>query len=281
MVKLALIQMQCSENVSENLKKVLGKIREAAGKGAQIISVSELVLSRYFCQVNDDHFFSLAHPVPNSTTDEFAKLAKELQIVLIGSFYEKDGKDYYNTAIVFDADGSLAGKYRKVHIPDDLANHYSELYYFKPGNLGIKPIQTRYGKIGVLICWDQWYPEAARTLALQGAQIIFYPTAIGWQVSQKNTEMGPKEFEAWVTIQRSHAIANGVFVASINRIGVEDHIDFWGGSFIADPYGAFLAKASHNQEEIIFAQCDLSVVEVFRKDWPFLTCRRTDAYFKE
>lgn len=281
MVKLALIQMQCSENVSENLKKVLGKIREAAGKGAQIISVSELVLSRYFCQVNDDQFFNLAHPIPNSITDEFAKLAKELQIVLIGSFYEKDGNDYYNTAIVFDADGSLAGKYRKVHIPDDLANHYSELYYFKPGNLGIKPIQTRYGKIGVLVCWDQWYPEAARSLALQGAQIIFYPTAIGWQVSQKNTEMGPKEFEAWVTIQRSHAIANGVFVASINRIGVEDYIDFWGGSFIADPYGAFLSKASHNQEEIIFAQCDLSVVEVFRKDWPFLTCRRTDAYFKE
>lgn len=277
-INLALIQMQCSDSFSDNLKKLIQKIREAAQLGAQIISMSELALSPYFCQVNDDQFFKLAHPLPDATTDVFAQLAKELGVVLIGSFFERDQTDYYNTALVFDADGSVVLKYRKVHIPDDLPNHYSELYYFKPGNLGIKPVQTRFGKIGVLICWDQWYPEAARSLALQGAQIIFYPTAIGWQVTQKNLDVGRKELDAWITIQRSHAIANGVFVAPVNRIGLENHIDFWGSSFVADPYGHIIESAKPHEEKTLIVPVDLNSIADFRKDWPFLTCRRVDAY---
>lgn len=278
MVTLALIQMQCAASMVVNLKKAIEKIREAQKKGAQIISLSELFLSPYFCQVNDDRFFSLAEAIPGPTTEALSQLAKELKVVLVASLFEKDKNNYYNTAIVIDADGKLLGKYRKVHIPDDLQNHYSEMYYFKPGDLGIKPFETRYGKIGVLVCWDQWYPEAARTLALQGAKIIFYPTAIGWQVNQKSDAIANKEFEAWVTIQRSHAIANGVIVASANRTGLENHIEFWGGSFVCEPYGNILTQASHAKEEVLIAQCDLNQIDIYRKDWPFLTCRRTDAY---
>ncbi len=280
MVTLALIQMKCAEDPAKNLQTALEKISEAAKKGAQLVCLSELFFSRYFCQTNDDHFFSLAEPVPGPLSNTLCKAALDHKIVLVVSLFEKEGKNFYNTALVINPDGTIAGKYRKIHIPDDLPNHYSELYYFKPGDLGIKPFETPFGKIGVLVCWDQWYPEAARSLALQGAQIIFYPTAIGWQVSQKQDEIGKKEFEAWTTIQRSHAIANGVFIASVNRIGTEQNIDFWGGSFVADPYGTFISAASHDREEILLATVDLSQIEEFRKDWPFLTCRRSEVYVK-
>ncbi|MBL7685194.1 MAG: carbon-nitrogen hydrolase, partial [Deltaproteobacteria bacterium] len=257
-VLLGLIQMNCEENPERNLEKALVRIREAAKQGAQIISLQELFRSRYFCQTNDDLFFDLAEPMPNRTTDLLAQVAKELKIVIVASLYEKDHTEYFNTACVLDADGSFLGKYRKVHIPDDPRNYYSELYYFKPGNLGIKPFKTQYATIGVQVCWDQWYPEGARSLALQGAEILFYPTAIGWQVVGQE-ELGKAEYDAWFTVQRGHAISNTVFVAATNRVGIEDHLNFWGGSFVADPLGRVLKKASHHQEEIIIAPCDLSI----------------------
>lgn len=289
MVTLALVQMKCAGEKAANLKKGVEKIREAKKRGAQIVSLSELFLFPYFCQVNDDRFFSLAEAVPGPTTEVLSRLAQELEVVIVASIFEKAEKKYFNTAVVIDTDGKLVGKYRKIHIPDDLANHYSEMYYFTPGDLGIKPFSTRFGKIGVLVCWDQWYPEAARSLALQGAEILFYPTAIGWQVHQKlatsdqrpATNIGQKEFDAWMTIQRSHAIANGIFVASVNRIGLEQNIDFWGGSFVADPYGTFISRASHDKEEILLADINLSQIQEYRKDWPFLNCRRTDSYVQK
>ncbi len=277
-VKLGLIQMSCSESPSENLDKTLQKIREAAKQGAQIISTQELFPSRYFCQVNDKKFFELAEAVPGPTSDILAKIAKELGVVIVASLFEKDGSDYYNTACVLDADGKFLGKYRKVHIPDDPANFYSELFYFKPGNLGFPIFKTRFATLGVQVCWDQWYPEGARSLALQGADIIFYPTAIGWPLAQRTQEIGPTEYDAWFTIQRAHAIANTVFVAVTNRTGPEDNLNFWGASFVADPLGRVLSKASHDQEEILYADCNFSEIEKVRKDWPFLQCRRTEEY---
>ncbi len=274
MVKLGLIQTSCLGSKDDNLKKTIPLIHQAAQQGAQIVSLSELSLSPYFCQVNDKKFFELAEKIPGKTTDQFSALAKELNIVLIVSLYEKDGDDYYNTAVVFDADGAFLGKYRKLHIPDDLEHHYSELYYFKPGNLGLPVFKTKFATIGVSVCWDQWYPENARVMASKGAEILFYPTAIGWQLSEKGNDIGTTEFDAWVTIQRSHAIANGLFVAPVNRIGLEQNIDFWGGSFVADPFGKILTQASHHQEEIIMASCDLSLIRQTRSSWPFLECRR-------
>lgn len=278
-ISVALIQMSCTENPQDNLKKAIQKIAEAASKGAQIVCLQELFASRYFCQTNDKKFFDLAEPIPGPSTQVLEKIAREKGVVVVSSLFEKspEGK-FYNTAVVFDADGSMAGKYRKVHIPDDLPNFYSELFYFQPGDLGIKPFDTRFGKIGVLVCWDQWYPEAARSLALQGAQIIFYPTAIGWPRKEREADLGKTEFDAWTTIQRSHAIANTVYVAACNRTGKEDNLQFWGGSFVADPFGKILQQAGHDEETIVFMDCELSRINQFRKDWPFLTCRRMDSY---
>lgn len=271
---ISLIQMSMGQKPEDNLQKAVEKIRTAAKAGAKIISVSELFNGPYFCQTNDDKFFKLAEPVPGPTTKIFSDLSKELGVVLIGSVYEVEGTDYYNTAFVIDSDGKYLGKYRKLHIPDDLPNHYSELYYFKPGNLGTPVFKTKFGTIGVLVCWDQWFPEAARAMAEAGAQILFYPTAIGWPRAQRTEEIGPAEFEAWQTIQRSHAIANGVFVASCNRVGKENHLQFWGGSFICDPLGVTLATAGHDEETILSATLDLNRINEVRADWPFLACRR-------
>ncbi len=277
-ITLGLLQMRCEKEAALNLGRTLDKMREAAQKGAQIISTQELFLSPYFCQTNNKRFFELAEAVPGPTSDAFSKIARELGVVIVASLFEKDGNDYYNTACVLDADGKFLGKYRKMHIPDDLSNYYSEMFYFKPGNLGFPIFKTRFGTIGVQVCWDQWYPEGARSLALQGAEIIFYPTAIGWPLAQREQEIGSAEYDAWLTIQRGHSIANTVFVAATNRIGTEDHLNFWGASFVSDPLGRVLAKASHNKEEILYATCDFSEIEKVRKDWPFLSCRRPKAY---
>ena len=276
-VTLGLVQMSNVEDPRKNVEKAVEKIREAARAGAQIICLQELFPSRYFCQVNDDKYFKLAEPVPGPTSELLSQVACDWGVVVVASLFEKAGDEYYNTACVLDADGTFLGKYRKVHIPDDPRNYYSELYYFKPGDMGFKPFQTRFAKIGVQVCWDQWFPEGARSLALQGADILFYPTAIGWQVKGQE-ELGKAEYEAWTTVQRGHAISNTVFVAAVNRIGVEDHLNFWGGSFVADPLGRIVKKASHDKEEILIAKLDLRAIDEVRRDWPFLTCRRQEEY---
>jgi N-carbamoylputrescine amidase len=276
-VTLGLIQMGCEEDPTKNLDHALTRIHAAAESGAQIICMQELFRSRYFCQTNDKRFFALAEAVPGPTTETLAKLAKERQVVIVASLFEKDAARYYNTACVLDADGRFLGKYRKIHIPDDPRNYYSEMFYFTPGDLGISPFQTRYAKIGVQVCWDQWFPEGARSLALQGAEILFYPTAIGWQVDG-NEALGKAEFEAWLTVQRGHAISNTVFVATPNRTGQEDHLNFWGGSFVSDPLGRLLGQAGHSREQNLIVSCDLRQIAEVRKDWPFLTCRRGDTY---
>jgi N-carbamoylputrescine amidase len=277
-VTIAVVQMTCFEEPAKNLDKAVSRIAEAAKSGAQIVCLQELFGSRYFCQANDKKFFSLAEAVPGPSTEVLAKAAKENKVAVVASLFEKDGKDFYNTACVLDADGKFLGKYRKVHIPDDLPNHYSELFYFKHGNLGYPVFQTKFAKIGVQVCWDQWFPEGARSLALQGAEIIFYPTAIGWPNKQREEEIGEAEFDAWITVQRGHAIANTTFVAVANRTGLEDHLQFWGGSFIADPLGRVLKGGSHDKEEILIASLPLGRIDEVRQDWPFLTCRRTDQY---
>lgn len=274
---LGLIQMRGAMEPHKNLEEALTRISEAAGSGAQVISLQELFAARYFCQVNDPKFFELAEAVPGPTTEALGRLAKEKQVVIVASLYEREGENLYNTACVLDADGRYLGKYRKIHIPDDPHNYYSEMFYFKPGNLGFQPFSTRYAKIGVQVCWDQWFPEGARSLALQGAEILFYPTAIGWQVKGQEA-LGKAEYNAWVTVQRGHAISNTVFVAAVNRTGIEDHLNFWGGSFVADPLGRVLKQASHDREETLLVECDLSQIQSVRKDWPFLTCRREDSY---
>lgn len=276
-VVLGLLQMKCEEDPRKNLDCALSRIDEAARSGAQIVCLQELFRSRYFCQENSQKFFELAEAMPGPTSEILSKKAKEKKVVIVASLFEKTGSDYYNTACVLDADGSLLGKYRKVHIPDDPSNFYSEMFYFKPGDLGIKPFKTRYATLGVQVCWDQWFPEGARSLALQGAEILFYPTAIGWQAKEQE-ELGKAEYDAWVTVQRGHAISNTVFVAATNRTGREDHLNFWGGSFVADPLGRILKQASHDKEENLIVTCDLSRIEEVRKDWPFLTCRRSEAY---
>jgi N-carbamoylputrescine amidase len=276
-VNVGLLQGKSEPKPKDNLEKALLGVKEAANKGAQIICLRELFLSPYFCQTNNKEYFSLAHPVPDVSGAALSRAAREHGVVVIGSFFEKEGERYYNTAAVWDADGSYLGKYRKVHIPDDLANFYSEKFYFASGDLGYPVFSTRYGKIGVQVCWDQWFPEGARSLALQGAQMIFYPTAIGWPV-QGRGETGRVEHEAWLTVQRSHAIANTVFVAAANRIGVEDSLDFWGSSFVVDPFGVVLSQASTDKEETVVVACDLSRIEEVRRDWPFLSCRQTESY---
>lgn len=278
-VKLGLLQLSHSPKPQENLKRALEGLVKLAKQGAQILCLSELFLSQYFCQANDSKFFNLAQALPNEASDALAQLAKEKQVVIVASFFEKEVAQakYFNTACVFDADGQLLGKYRKLHIPDDLANYYSESFYFSPGDLGLPVFETAYAKIGVQVCWDQWFPEGARALALKGAQIIFYPTAIGWPVGG-NPAIGRMEKEAWVTVQQGHAISNTVFVTAVNRVGVEDNLNFWGSSFVAGPFGKLLAQAPSDQEASLVVDCDLDKINEVRKDWPFLSCRREDAY---
>jgi len=279
-VKVGLLQAACSADPAANLKKTLAAAERAAREGAQIICTQELFGSQYFCQTEDHKYFELAEPIPGPTTAAFQKLAKDRQVVVIASLFEKRASGlYHNTAAVIDADGLLLGLYRKMHIPDDPL--YYEKFYFTPGDLGFRAWPTRYGKIGVLVCWDQWYPEAARLTAMQGAEILFYPTAIGWHPAEK-AEQGERQHNAWETIQRSHAIANGCYVAVPNRVGHEklagDGLEFWGQSFVAGTSGEILAKASVDQEEALIVPVDLNKVDVTRTHWPFLRDRRIDAY---
>jgi len=280
-VTLGLIQTSCSANPADNLTKTLAQVERCAKAGAQIISTQELFRSQYFCQNEDHANFKLAEAIPGPSTDAFCKLARKYKVVIIASLFEKRASGlYHNTAAIIDADGSLLGIYRKMHIPDDPL--YYEKFYFTPGDLGFKAWRTRHAKIGVLICWDQWYPEGARLTAMQGAEILFYPTAIGWHPSEK-AEYGVNQHGAWETIQRSHAVANGCYVAVTNRIGLEtpiggDGIEFWGQSFVAGTSGQILAKASMNREENLLVPVDLAKVDVTRTHWPFLRDRRVDAY---
>lgn len=282
-VRLGLIQTDASASSAVNLEKTLALAERAAKAGAQIICTQELFRSRYFCQSEDHNNFDLAEKVPGPSTGAFQKLAKKERVVVIASLFEKRAAGvYHNTAAIIDADGSLLGIYRKMHIPDDPLFH--EKFYFTPGDLGFKTWDTRFGKIGVLICWDQWYPEAARLTAMQGAQVLFYPTAIGWHPGEKR-EYGERQHGAWETIQRAHAVANGCYVAVANRIGHEkltgvkgDGIEFWGQSFVAGTSGEILAKASSTKQEILIVPVDLAKVDVTRTHWPFLRDRRIDAY---
>jgi N-carbamoylputrescine amidase len=279
-VTLGLLQAACSAEAGANLKKTLALVERAAKQGAQIICTQELFRSQYFCQTEDHKNFALAEKIPGPTTEAFSKLAKKHKVVIIASLFEKRAAGvYHNTAVVIDADGSFKGMYRKMHIPDDPL--YYEKFYFTPGDLGFKAWETKYGKIGVLVCWDQWYPEAARLTAMQGAQILFYPTAIGWHPAEKK-EYGANQHSAWETIQRGHAIANGCYVAVPNRVGREtisgEGIEFWGQSFVAGTSGQILAKAGVDREEILIVPVDLATVDVTRTHWPFLRDRRIDAY---
>ena len=279
-VRVGLIQSSCDPDPNSNLKKTLAAAQRAAGEGAQIICTQELFRSQYFCQTEDHKHFELAEPIPGPTTDLFQKFARDKAVVVVASLFERRAPGiYHNTATIIDADGSLLGRYRKMHIPDDPL--YYEKFYFTAGDLGFQTWRTRYARIGVLICWDQWYPEAARLTALQGAEILFYPTAIGWHPGEKN-EMGEQQHSAWETIQRSHAIANGCYVAVPNRVGLEqlagEGIEFWGQSFVAGTSGELLAKASVKEEEVLVVPLDLRQVDTTRTHWPFLRDRRIDAY---
>jgi N-carbamoylputrescine amidase len=277
-VKVGLIQMSCTADVVANKQKAVEKIKEAAKGGANIICLQELYTSLYFCDVESYENFKLAEPIPGKTTDELSALAKSLGVVIIASLFEKRTEGlYHNTTAVLDADGTYLGKYRKMHIPDDPA--YFEKFYFTPGDLGYKVFKTKFATIGILICWDQWYPEAARITSLMGAEMLFYPTAIGWATAQDeatNTE----QYNAWQTIQRSHAVANGVPVISVNRVGLEQDglMKFWGGSFVSNPFGTLLYKASHDQEEVAVIDIDTDKSDSYRTHWPFLRDRRIDSY---
>lgn len=275
-VKIGLIQMACSAGKQSNMDKTLVKIREAAEMGAQVICLQELFSTTYFCWEENYEYFSLAEVVPGPTTDLFSRLAAELDVVLVASLFEKRAEGvYHNTIAVIDADGKYLGKYRKHHIPDDPG--YYEKFYFTPGDSGYKVFETKYARIGALICWDQWYPEAARITSLAGAEVLVYPTAIGWAVEQ-DEELNRRQYEAWQTIQRAHAIANGVFVVSVNRTGAEGNMNFWGGSFIADPLGCILHQSPHDKEEIHVQGLDLGKIGETRIHWPFLRDRRIDSY---
>ncbi|ACF43310.1 carbon-nitrogen hydrolase [Pelodictyon phaeoclathratiforme] len=277
MVPIALVQASCTSDPTENLAKACNKIREAAARGARIICLQELFMTRYFCQTENYTSFDYAEPVPGTSTLLMQELARELEVVIIASFFEIRARGlYHNTAVVLDADGSYLGKYRKMHIPDDPG--FYEKFYFTPGDLGYKVFKTRYATIGVLICWDQWYPEAARLTALKGAEILFYPTAIGWATDEISADVRRSQREAWMTIQRSHAIANGVFVAAANRVGIEDELEFWGNSFVCDPFGQIVEEAAHQDETILLANCDRSRIGFYRSHWPFLRDRRIETY---
>ncbi|MFN5055860.1 MAG: carbon-nitrogen hydrolase [Bacteroidota bacterium] len=276
--KVGLVQMSCSADAKANMDKAIKGIREAAGKGANVICLQELFTSLYFCDVEDYENFKLAEAIPGASTDQLSAVAKELGVVIIASLFEKRTQGiYHNTTAVLDADGTYLGKYRKMHIPDDPA--YYEKFYFTPGDLGYKVFQTKFAKIGVLICWDQWYPEAARLTSLMGAEVLFYPTAIGWATAQDQAT-NDEQFNAWQTIQRSHAVANGVHVVSVNRVGLEQNgaMKFWGGSFVSNPFGRLLSQASHDQEEIMVVEIDTQNTDSYRTHWPFMRDRRIDSY---
>jgi N-carbamoylputrescine amidase len=287
-VKVGLTQMACGDDADANLARQLALAEQAATSGAQIICTQELFRSKYFCQAEDHRFFQLAEPIPGPSTEAFQTVARQHEVVIIASLFERRAAGlYHNTAVVIDADGSLAGTYRKMHIPDDPL--YYEKFYFTPGDTGFRAWKTRYATIGVLICWDQWFPEGARLTAMQGAELLFFPTAIGWHPSEK-AEYGRAQHESWELIQRSHAVANGCFVCAPNRIGHElvhgadkapvhpDGIEFWGQSFVAAPDGSVIARASVDREEVLLVDCDLARVEFSRTHWPFLRDRRVDAY---
>jgi len=277
---VGLVQMRSTADAAENLARAIAKIREAAARGAQIICLPELFRSQYFCREENADLFQLAEPIPGPTTDALAAIARELKVSLVVSIFERRAAGvYHNSAAVIDADGAILGRYRKMHIPEDPL--YYEKFYFTPGDLGFPNFDTRYGRIGVQICWDQWYPEGARLTSLRGAQILFYPTSIGWHPREK-AEFGAAQHDAWRTIQRGHAIANGVYIAVVNRVGFEGPadagIEFWGRSFLADPFGRIVVEASDSDEEILIAECDPALSEETRRNWPFLRDRRIDAY---
>ncbi len=275
-VSIALVQMRCAESKAPNVEKALARIGEAADAGAHVVCLQELFHNHYPCRSEDHARFAEAEPIPGPTSASLADAARRHKVVVIGSLFERRAPGlYHNTAVVFDADGSQAGMYRKMHIPDD--PYYYEKFYFTPGDLGFKSFDTRYGRIGVCVCWDQRYPEAARLTAMTGAQMIFYPTAIGWLAAEKEA-YGPSQHSAWETMMRSHAIANGVFVAATNRTGQEGELEFWGASFVSDPHGNVLARAAHDKEETILVECDLERIDSVRTHWPFLRDRRIDAY---
>ncbi|HEU5465018.1 MAG TPA: carbon-nitrogen hydrolase [Candidatus Binatia bacterium] len=275
-VKLGLIQMSAGDNPAANLEKALERIASAAKKGAQIVCLQELFRSRYFCQTENHANFKLAESIPGPTTEALGALASEHAIVIVASIFERRAAGiYHNTAVVIDADGAIAGIYRKMHIPDDPL--YYEKFYFTPGDLGFPSYQTRYAKVGALVCWDQWFPEGARLAALGGAEILVYPTAIGW-IPNEPRAVAQQQRAAWELIQRSHAVANGVYVAAVNRVGREGKIKFWGNSFVAGPLGEIVAQAGGEREEVVLARCDLGKIEETRQSWPFLRDRRIDAY---
>jgi N-carbamoylputrescine amidase len=275
-VTLGLIQMSAGDNPEDNFAKAMKRIAAAANQGAQIVCLQELFRSRYFCQSENHRNFKLAEPIPGPTTEALSALAGARQIVIVASVFERRAAGiYHNTAVIIDADGSIAGIYRKMHIPDDPL--YYEKFYFTPGDLGFPSFQTRYARVGALVCWDQWFPEGARSAALSGAQILIYPTAIGWIPNEPKLVAGQQR-DAWELIQRSHAVANGVYVASVNRVGREGRIKFWGNSFVAGPFGEIIAQAGGDREEILLANCDLAKTEEIRQSWPFLRDRRIDAY---
>ena len=284
---VGLVQMRMGADPEANFASAVERIREAARLGAKIVCLPELFRTQYFCQREELALFDLAEAIPGPSTEKLAAVARDAGVVIIASLFERRAPGlYHNTAVTLNADGVIAGVYRKMHIPDDPL--YYEKYYFAPGDLGFQAVDTAYGRVGTLVCWDQWYPEGARLTALQGAEVLFYPTAIGWHPAEKD-EFGVAQYDAWQTIQRGHAIANGVYVAGVNRVGVE-HGDilgnratgpglaFWGGSFLADPFGRVIAKASHDAEEILLGEIDLGLIEETRRNWPFLRDRRIDAY---
>jgi N-carbamoylputrescine amidase len=285
--RVGLVQMLMTSDPDRNLQHAIDCVREAASQGAQIVCLPELFLTQYFCQREDASLFDLAEPIPGPTSTKLGEVAKQLRIVLIASLFERRAAGvYHNTAAMFDADGTLRGLYRKMHIPDDPL--YYEKFYFTPGDLGFRAFDTNVGRVGTLVCWDQWYPEGARLTALQGAHVLFYPTAIGWHPAEKG-EFGAAQHDAWRTIQRAHAIANGVYVAVVNRVGIETGdvrgksahgagLEFWGGSFLCDPFGRVIAEASQDKEEVLVGEVDLKVLEDIRRNWPFLRDRRIDSY---
>ncbi len=275
-VRVGLVQMTCVESPAENLSRSIVKIRECAADGAQVICLQEVFNTQYPCQTEDHAVFDLAETIPGPTTTELQKVAKDLGVVIVVPIFEKRAHGlYHNSAVVLDADGSFAGLYRKMHIPDDPL--YYEKFYFTPGDLGFLAFQTKFAKVGVCICWDQWYPEAARLTAMQGAELLFYPTAIGWIPGEREV-YGASQYSAWQTMMRSHAIANGLFVGAPNRVGIEGEIQFWGGSFLADPYGNVLTQATHDGEANTIVNCDLSLINTARTHWPFFRDRRIDAF---
>ncbi len=284
---VGLVQMRMGSDPDANLEAAIAHIREAAKRGAHIVCLPELFRAQYFCQREDIKLFDLAEPIPGPSTNRLAEVARETRVVIVASLFERRAPGlYHNTAVTLGQDGSIISVYRKMHIPDDPL--YYEKFYFTPGDLGFKAVDTAFGRVGTLVCWDQWYPEGARLTALQGAEVLFYPTAIGWHPAEKE-EFGAAQYDAWQTIQRGHAIANGVYVAGVNRVGHENGdilgdrasgpgLQFWGGSFLADPFGRIVAKASHEEEEILIGEIDMALLEDTRRNWPFLRDRRIDAY---